>query len=241
MSESILHIRETIALAREQERESHQLQTYLQTRLPCLHPSIALPRENAVQALLEFVQLYIEQVPDFLEALRQLLREANIEDTAESFIAIAEDFFLHPPDVIKDHCGLQALIDEAYLAHRLIEEINDRLELTCGFSLPAFDMTYSNIIVHDILGEEFANQLDLAVHYAIEALFQTDALTRRAEAARGVLATDELSAASDWLAENAFSRWRAILNCWPSLSDDNVMRLQLRQWDPQEDEPTALH
>lgn len=226
MSESaILHIRQSIALAREHEKESQQLQKFLRARLPSLHPSIALPQDNAVQALLEFVERYIEHVPDFLEALQEFMREANIYDYGKTFIAIAEDFFLQPPELVREHFGLQALIDEAYLAHRLVEEINDRLELSCGTLLAPMDMTLSNIIVHDILGEEFANQLDLAVHYAVEALFAQDDLANQAQC-------------SNWLADQHANRWREALKRWPSLAGDNSIRINLRE--PARDDLAAL-
>lgn len=228
MSElSILHIRQSIALARDQEQESHQLQKFLKARQPCLHPSILLPAENADLALLQFVERYIEHVPDFLEALQDFMQEANIYDCGKSLIAIATDFFLQPPELTREHYGLQALIDEAYLAHRLIEEVNDRLELTCGTVLAPMDMTLSNIIVHDLIGEEFANQLDLAVHYAIEALFQREEWAKQTTNA-------------GWHIEQQASQWSQALQRWPSLAGDSAIRIQLRESGPEIPEPEEV-
>ncbi len=177
MTESkLLQIRETIKLAKAQEAQTQELQKYLESSLPRLHHAIDLPKQAPSQALLDFVVQYIQQVPDILETLTQVLKETGTYESCEVFVTIAQEFFLKPPEIIQNHKGLQALIDEAYLAHRLIEEVNDRLLMLSGTQLVPLDMTLPNIVIHDLLGEEFANQLDLAVHYAIEALFQDTVL-----------------------------------------------------------------
>lgn len=215
MSEQrILQIRESIAVARKTEAEKHALEYYLKDRLPSLHHSISLPEDNPNQALLDFVIRYIEHVPDFIEALTELTRDAGIYDYAKTFITIAEDYFLKPPELVNERSGMQLLIDEAYLAHRLIEEINDRITLACGIPLAPLDTTLSNIIVHDILGEEFANQLDLAVHYAIESLFNTDSLLRN-ERFR------------DYVRKHKQHGWSGVLQRWPCLAEDSAISLNL--------------
>ncbi len=215
MSEQrILQIRESIAVARKTEAEKHTLEYYLKDRLPSLHHSITLPEENPHQALLEFVIRYIEHVPDFIEALVELTQDAGIYDYAKTFIAIAEDYFLKPRELMNERSGMQLLIDEAYLAHRLIEEINDRITLVCGIPLAPLDTTLSNIIVHDILGEEFANQLDLAVHYAIEALFNTDSLLR----------DDNFK---NYVNKHKYNGWDEVKKRWPCLAEDSAISLNL--------------
>jgi hypothetical protein len=215
MSEQrILQIRESIAVARGTETENHTLEYYLMDRLPNLHHSITLPEADPHQALLEFVTRYIEHVPDFIEALTELTREAGIYEYAKTFITIAEDYFLKPPELVNDRSGMQVLIDEAYLAHRLIEEINDRITLACGIPLAPLDTTLSNIIMHDILGEEFANQLDLAVHYAIEALFNTDSLLRDANF-------------KTYVRKHKQNGWDEVLKRWPCLAEDSAISLNL--------------
>lgn len=215
MSEQrILQIRESIAVARKIETEKHSLEHFLLDRLPSLHHSITLPKESPHQALLEFVIRYIEHVPDFIEALTELTQEAGIYDYAKTFITIAEDYFLKPLELVNNRSGMQLLIDEAYLAHRLIEEINDRITLACGIPLAPLDTTLSNIIVHDILGDEFANQLDLAVHYAIEALFNTDSLLRDTNF-------------KNYVNKHKRNGWDEVLQRWPCLAEDSAISLNL--------------
>lgn len=174
MSErTLLLIRESICQAQQEEAQSGSLLTYLEAIAPRLHQAIQLPANEPASALLAFVTRYVEHVPDFLEALEQLMQQAKIYPHGRAILEIAAEFFLQPPVVAQQHRGLQALIGEAYLAHRLMEEVNDRVLMSCGVPLTPMDMTLSNIVIHDIIGENYANQLDLAVHFAIESLFDS--------------------------------------------------------------------
>ncbi|ABD79297.1 hypothetical protein [Saccharophagus degradans] len=215
MSESrILHIRESIAVARKIESEKHTLERYLVSKIPMLHRAIALPEENPESALLEFVTRYIEHVPDFIEALTALTKEAGIYEYTQSFLTIAEDYFIRPPELVGEHSGLHQLIDEAYLAHRLLEEVNDRVMMACGMPLAPMDMTLSNLVIHELLGDEFANQLDLAVHYSIEALFQTDNFFNE-------------ESFKNYIAKFRKAGWETTIKDWPCLAGDSAIRLNM--------------
>lgn len=210
----ILHIRDSIAIARQRENETNALQNFLKARIDALHHLISLPEENASQALLNFVTSYIEHVPDFVEALEDITKSAGIYQYTQHFIHIAEDYFIQPPELVTHHSGMHALIDEAYLAHRLMEEVNDRIMMACGVPLSPMDMTLSNIVVHDLLGDDFANQLDLAVHYSIEALFQTDDFLKD-------------TAFQKYVTQHKSQGWRYELDKWPCLAGDSLITLNL--------------
>jgi len=109
--------------------ENNQLTHMLEARVTHLHRAIKLPEEHAVQALREFVLRYIERVPMFIEAIDHISREAGISGPIAPLLNIACDYFLSPPELIKGRSLFAALLDEAYLAHRLLEEINDRLSV----------------------------------------------------------------------------------------------------------------
>jgi len=155
--------------------------------------------------------------------LTELMQKAGIYEQAQVFIEIAEDYFLKPPDVVREHAGLQALIDEAYLAHRLIEEINDQVMVDCGLPLAPIDMTVSNIVVHDLLGETFANELDLAVHYSVEALFQH-------------LKLSDNPKFQAYVDQHKTNGWEDVLERWPCLINDASIELNL-----QNNSSDALH
>lgn len=217
MSEQrILYIRESIAEAQRIEAQNHRLREFLAAKLPELHHSITLPIGKGLESLEQFVTNYIEHVPDFLEALTDLTRAAGVYDYAKTFLEIAEDYFFAPPELVDGHDGLLALVDEAYLAHRLVEEVNDRVMMASGVPLAPMDMTLSNIIVHDLLGDEFANQLDLAVHYSIESLFQSDSFFRNADF-------------SGYLETGSQSDWHQVIEKWPCLAGDQSITLNLSE------------
>lgn len=214
MSENrVLQIRESINLAREQERETKRLQSFVEAKIPALHHAISLPEQGAAQHLMNFVTDYIEHVPDCIQALKSHCAQAQLDKFCDVFINIIEDYFISPPELIRQHDGLHALIDEAYLAHRLIEELNDRLMMLCGTPLIPMDMTLSNIIVHDLIGEEFANQLDLAVHFSIEMVFNSGDFSADGAICKFVNEQSE--------------HWDETLQKWPCLAGDSSITLSL--------------
>jgi hypothetical protein len=109
-------------------------------------------------------------VPEFIEAISDITKEAGIFDGILPLLNIASDYFLAPPDIIGEHGQLEALLDEAYLAHRLLEEVNDRFIGYCGIPLAPMDMTRANVIAHELIGEPYANELDQAVLFSAELL-----------------------------------------------------------------------
>ena len=162
-------IRDTIELAKLHEQQNGHLTSlvnhYIQEKT---HFSIHLPKDEAATSLLEFVDRYINYVPDFIDKVRSLAHEASIGGHSEPFLKLAEDYFLKPPELMSNHYGLIELMDEAYLAHRLMEEVNDRFMARASMSLLPFDTTMANILVHSLIGEPFANELDEAVQFTTE-------------------------------------------------------------------------
>lgn len=163
-------IRQLIARTRQNEAGEDSFSQYLQAQLERLHPAIHLPAEDASGTLHAFIVAYIEQVPDVLDAAAAVAREAGIEAAVKPVLKIAEQFFLQPPALTAGHDGLQSLLDEAYLAHRLVEEVNDRYIAHLGRPLIPLDTTRANLIAHQLIGEPFANQLDEAVQHALAGM-----------------------------------------------------------------------
>lgn len=203
----VLTIRETIQLAKAHEKETGHLCSLLEKEIPKLHSAIRLPDHNAAEALVDFVTRYIEHVPDFVEAISNVTNEARVFDYAETFLRIAKDYFLHPPEMIDGHQGMDALMDEAYLAHRLMEEVNDRFISYCGAPLAPMDMTRSNLIIHHLIGEPFANELDLAVQYSVELCMNKEKVFGHPEF-------------QQYLAQHRQCGWQKELDEWPCLAND---------------------
>ncbi|MEG3012243.1 MAG: hypothetical protein RR845_23350, partial [Pseudomonas sp.] len=179
------------------------------------HPSIHLPEADAQGALVRFVDAYIDQVPELLEAANEVAREAGIESQIKPVLRIAEQYFLQPPAIMAGHVGLDSLLDEAYLAHRFVEEVNDLYIKHFGQPLIPLDMTVANLIAHQLIGEEFANQLDEAVHHAIDEMLNDESFALESvEIYREKLSSPETGAA-----------WKR----WPCMSRRLGVGLELDQ------------
>lgn len=193
-------LREVIQRALENEAASTQLTQILETQIASLHPAIRLPADDTQGVLARFIAAYVEQVPDVLDAAAAVAREAGIESRIKPVLKVAEQFFLQPPAVMTGHNGLEGLLDEAYLAHRLVEEVNDRYIVHFGRPLIPLDTTVANLIAHQLIGEPFANQLDEAVHHAVDGLLDEDVFSLpSAQAYRQQL--------QDPKVEEAWKRW----------------------------------
>ena len=167
---NIAALQQLIQRAQQHEASTGQLAEQMRNHLDQLHPSIRLPNSDTDGVLLRFVSAYIEQVPELLQAAQQVAREAGIEAQIKPVLKVAEQFFLQPPALMAGHEGLEGLLDEAYLAHRLVEEVNDRYITHLGAPLIPLDTTVANLIAHQLIGEPFANQLDEAVHHAVDGM-----------------------------------------------------------------------
>lgn len=163
-------IREIILGARAHEEQTRALEAGFEQRLEALQERLVLPQQNPARSLVHFVSQYIEYVPVFIDGAEEISRQTGIFDYVAPFLHLAEDYFLAPPDELGEESGLQALLDEAYLAQRLIEEINDRHIGRYRSALLPLDITRANIIVHHLIGDPLASRLDALVEQTVNRL-----------------------------------------------------------------------
>ncbi|WP_426144087.1 hypothetical protein [Pseudomonas sp. DWP3-1-2] len=208
-------LREQIQHAHRHEAVTGQLLRQLEIQLPHLHPAIHLPEVDAKGVLNRFVTAYIDLVPDLLDAAHEVSIEAGIEGQIKPVLKIAEHFFTAPPAIMQGHEGLDSLLDEAYLAHRLVEEVNDLYIKHFGQPLIPSNTTVASVIAHQLIGETFANQLDEAVHHAVDELLDEESFALDSvEAYRERLVSPDTEAA-----------WKR----WPSLSRQLGVGLDLER------------
>jgi hypothetical protein len=167
-------IREIISAALRKERETGQLRGRLEVQLPQLRESLVLPEENPVAALMAFVSDYVESVPGCLALVTAISKRLGFHDYAAPFLHMAEDYFLQPPEELPRDGGLEALLDEAFLAHRLLEEVNDHHIRHLQRPLLPLDMTEANTIVHHLLGDAFATRLEQLVQFTAAQLLERE-------------------------------------------------------------------
>lgn len=172
-------IRATIQAALQKERETQQLRARLALRLPQLQEKLVLPEKDPVSALMAFITDYVESVPGCLNLVTVVSKRQGFFDYAAPFLHLAEDYFLQPPDALPQDGGLEALLDEAFLALRLLEEVNDHHIRHLQRPLLPLDMTEANIIVHHLLGDEFATRLEQLVQFTAAQLLHREHVWER--------------------------------------------------------------
>ncbi|MBV2133389.1 hypothetical protein KRX52_11355 [Pseudomonas sp. MAP12] len=167
---NITALRERIDSALQHQVDHSPLVADLAARIDKLHSSIRLPAEDAPGVLLRFVQAYIERVPAQVEAAAEVASAAGLDAQITPVLRQAAKFLLSPPPFMQEYQGLAATLGEAYLVHRLVEEVNDRYIVHFGQPLIPLDTTVANLVAHQLIGEPLANQLDAAVYEASDTL-----------------------------------------------------------------------
>lgn len=205
-------IRQLIAQAQAQESALGKLAEFVECRRGQLHTAIKVPEAQAAKGLTEFILRYIKHVPDFIDAIQTIAQEAGIYGDVEPLLKIASDYFLSPPSIINSPNQLEALLDEAYLAHRLLEEINDRFMAKSGVPLAPMDMTVANVIAHELIGEPFANELDQAVLFSAELLLNQHKFDGKKF--------------SEYVHTHRTQGWQLELDRWPCLTDDLAISVE---------------
>ena len=144
-------------------QSSEFLIAFLNERVKHLHDSIRLRESDGTAALASFIKKYINLVPDLITAFEDFIACAGVNGEIARQLTTAKEFLDVPMDIMSAEEGLEANMYQAYLAHRLLEELNDTLSVQFNCPVIPVNMTRSNLIVHHIIGEPFANQIDSAI------------------------------------------------------------------------------
>lgn len=153
------------------EQKCHTLQQALQANYSQVSRLVALDEDQAGIQLLEFVVLYIRSVPSLLNDFSHTAHKYGLFKTVKPLLETAYNFFELPVHKLNARSGLAALMVKAYLAHRLLEEVNDACLFHVGRNMIPLDMTLTNTIIHTLIGEPFANEMDAIVDSAVSNLF----------------------------------------------------------------------
>jgi hypothetical protein len=135
-------------------------------------PDSAKSREQVFGMLLDYVQ----HVPDHLAGLKLIGERHHISNLLQPFIdlstnylaATCRDLAAAPPPApskplskgLVDMGPFISLLQGAYIFNRLLEELNDEIESFIGIPLTGASTMTANLIVHDVIGDKFANRLD---------------------------------------------------------------------------------
>lgn len=180
-------IRQKIEAALRYEEQTGQLRHRLEAEvlLSHLRSKLILPELDPVSALMGFIRSYVESVPGCIRLVTAVSKRLGFYPYGAPFLDIAQDYFLQPPEDLPAEDGLEALLDKAFLAHRLLEEVNDHHIRHLQRPLLPVDMTEANIIVHHLLGDDVANQLDALVQQTASQLLEKEYVWNRLRAIPG--------------------------------------------------------
>lgn len=157
-------IRELISNAIAIEEQTHNLENTLDTVTRMRGLWLTDEQRNGV---LQFVQDYIEHAPALLDHITDTARKAGFYGLISHILDEAEQYFLQPFDLIPDHLGLLGLIDDAYVVHRIIQELSNRFQRQAGYSLVPSDLTNANLLIRNLIGEPHASTLDNAINLTL--------------------------------------------------------------------------
>ena len=88
-----------------------------------------------VGKIVAFVTQYIEHAPALMIVIDEAATRNGAQTDVLPILEATENYFLVSDDIIPDHYGLVGLLDDAYLAHSLMEAISDRYMRQSGKSL----------------------------------------------------------------------------------------------------------
>ena len=146
---------------------------------------VELARQNGnnvsalqVGKVIDFVTDYIESAPVLMQIVEDAAREYDAEACIQPLLDAIEEFFLKEDDIIPDRFGLAGLLDDAYLAHTLLEEISDKYEAHSGQALLSKEAHETNSFIRRLIGEPFVSMLDNHVAETLEGICKVQEMDR---------------------------------------------------------------
>lgn len=129
-------------------------------------------RVSALQVgkVIDFVTEYIESAPTLMLIVEEAAIEHGAQRCVQPLLDAIEEFFLAPDDIIPDRLGLMGLLDDAYLAHTLLEAISDEYASQTGKALLPKDAYETNTFIRRLIGKPFVGMLDEHVSRTLEGM-----------------------------------------------------------------------
>lgn len=152
---------EIIDNARRKEARSGTFLKQLQVKAAALPSAVSIEGDKKpASCLFQFAIEYIEMAPRLIECVDACAREAGTARLFTPFVRAAIGYFTEPSALLLQYCGLDGLLIRAYLCHRLMEEMHENNHSIRNGGLVDIEATRANLLVHELIGEPFANELD---------------------------------------------------------------------------------
>lgn len=152
-----------IHLARNQKKYDQELNLYVHRfsvkHRPWLDEEEAYTYE---QNLIKLLINYVYYLPELLDNFFEHCRSLNWHNLGEKTESILTNFFDGVETKVRIN-GLIGMLDKIYFSHRLVEELHDFMMCKVANPLLTWDMTMSNLIVHELMGHRYSSHLDQTV------------------------------------------------------------------------------
>lgn len=132
------------------------------------HPALLVVEHGTPERRLTAMLIqYCRLLPILLEEARNVTaNDENAGDFDPLYDLVAEFFSSLEPGRLA--FGILGILDKVYFGHRLLEEWHDRRRLHTQCAALSWDTSLSNLLVHTLIGDAYANELDAAVMEIIE-------------------------------------------------------------------------
>jgi len=105
----------------------------------------------------------IDAIPAILEQLSAAAQQSEVAHLVGPLIEQVAQYFLSEQDLIPDHAGTLGLLDDAYLAHAFLHQVNVAYAAGTGHALLPFDAAPAIQVLRAVLGPQVSLQLDQSV------------------------------------------------------------------------------
>ena len=155
---------EIIDQARRQEARSGTFFRQMKAVRLRLPSSVVVDsNQQSAHCLFRFAVEYIEMAPRLIECVDACAAEAGCKSLFAPFTDAAIRYFTQPSAQLLRYEGLDGLLIRAYQCHRLMEDMHDNNRSIRASELFDLEAVRANLLVHQIIGEPFANELDEAI------------------------------------------------------------------------------
>lgn len=121
------------------------------------------PEHPQIPAVEEALATAIDAIPVILENMSAAAQQAGIAHLIAPLFQQVSHYFLSGDDLIPDHAGTLGLLDDAYLVHAFLAQVNGAYQASTGRPLLAFDPSPALQVLGGIIGPQVAGHLDQAV------------------------------------------------------------------------------
>ena len=141
----------------------------LRQRLQQLLPG---PAAGQIPAYEQALHGAVDAIPQILSALAQAAQQAGVAQPMAPLLQQAQAYFFETNDLVPDHYGTLGLLDDAYLVHAFLYQINCVALSQAGVPLVQYDPSAIIQGLRVVLGVHVTQQLDQAVVGAVNQIIQ---------------------------------------------------------------------